>query len=114
VLQGERVRLRAIEREDLPRLAGFWNDLESLALVSTKPVGHKTSDRARDLVFLRVRSTCSAFAATMGGSRPSAGRDTCFLNIVWSQRPKKARNPAAPSHSFFVYERPQVRVGWVR
>jgi hypothetical protein len=41
VLQGERVRLRAIEREDLPRLAGFWNDLESLALVSTKPVGHK-------------------------------------------------------------------------
>jgi RimJ/RimL family protein N-acetyltransferase len=37
VLQGERVTLRAIERDDLPRLAEFWNDLESLALVSTKP-----------------------------------------------------------------------------
>jgi hypothetical protein len=28
--------------------------------------GTKTSDRARDHVFLRVRSTCSASAATMG------------------------------------------------
>jgi hypothetical protein len=41
------------------------------------------------------------------------GPDTCFLNIVGSQRPKNARNPAAPSHSLFVYERPQVRVGWL-
>jgi hypothetical protein len=44
--------------------------------------GTKTSDRARDQVFLRVRSTCSASAATIWGSRPSTGRDTCFLNIV--------------------------------
>ncbi len=29
-------------------------------------VGHKTSDRARGQVFLRVSSTCSASAATMG------------------------------------------------
>jgi hypothetical protein len=36
---------------------------------------------------LRVRSTCSASAATMGGSTPSTGRDTCFLNIVCRHRP---------------------------
>jgi hypothetical protein len=30
------------------------------------PVGHKDSDHARDQVFLRVRSTCSASAAPMG------------------------------------------------
>jgi hypothetical protein len=51
----------------------------------------------------------------LGGHDPDVHlQDTCFMNIVGSQRPKKARNPAAPSHSLFVYERPQVRVGWAR
>jgi hypothetical protein len=42
---------------------------------------------ARDQVFLRFRSTCSASAATIRGSRMSTARDTCFLNIVRRHRP---------------------------
>jgi hypothetical protein len=49
--------------------------------------GTETSDRARDQVLLRARSTCSTSAATMGGSdRPPRG-DTCFVNIVGRHRP---------------------------
>ena len=44
--------------------------------------GTETLDRARDQVLLRVRSTCSTSAATMGGSDRPPGGDTCFLNIV--------------------------------
>jgi hypothetical protein len=86
-------------------------DVEILVL---RLKGTQTSDRglrpglsSRSLDLHRV-------AATMGRSRPSAEGNTCFVNIVRSQRPKKARNPAAPSHSLYVYERPQVRVGWAR
>jgi hypothetical protein len=49
-----------------------------------------------------------------GGSRLSTGRDTCFVNIVRSQRPKKARTQQHRVISLFVYERRQVRVGWAR
>src|SRR6266545_886843 len=50
------------------------------------PEGHGNLGSARDQVLPRVHSTCLASAATMGGSRPSAGRDTCFLNIVRPHR----------------------------
>jgi hypothetical protein len=51
------------------------------------PVGHENSDQARDQVFLRVHSTCSASAATAGKSRLSNGPDTCFLKVVRRHRP---------------------------
>jgi hypothetical protein len=42
--------------------------------------GTETSDRARDLVFLRVRSTCCASAATVG-DRDCPERDTCLSTL---------------------------------
>jgi diamine N-acetyltransferase len=39
VLKGKLVTLRAIEREDLPRLAELSNDLETLALATLDPPG---------------------------------------------------------------------------
>jgi hypothetical protein len=61
------------------------HDLASDYLEGLK--GTETWDRALDQVLLRVRSTCSNSAATMGRSRPSAGGDTCFVNIVGRYRP---------------------------
>jgi hypothetical protein len=50
------------------------------------PEGHRNSDSTREQVFLRVRSTCCASAATMGdGAVPRP--NTCFLNIVRRHRP---------------------------
>jgi hypothetical protein len=62
---------------------GSGSQLISNSRVNVLPMlkGTENSDRARDQVFLRVRSKCSASAATMG-SRPSTGRDTCFVNII--------------------------------
>jgi hypothetical protein len=68
-----------------PRPWSGWDPRSEKALKRTYRA-QKPRIRPETRSSLRVHSTCSASAAAIGGSRPSTGRDTCFLNIVGPYR----------------------------
>jgi len=62
----------------------------------TDAKGTETRIRPREHVFLRVRSTCCASAATIFESVLSTERDTCFLSIYLATPNPMADLPNEP------------------
>jgi hypothetical protein len=70
------------------------------------PKGYRNSDPARDQVFLRVRSTCSA-SGVRTGITLSNGQDTCFVNIVGDT----GAHGSSPNSSGGMHRRGIVGIG---
>jgi hypothetical protein len=75
----------------------WWASMKSAPI---SPVGHENSDQARDQVFLRVHSTCSASAATTGNPGCPTDQTPVFSTLSGDtgphvSPPDRRRDPSA-------------------